>query len=287
MTTDDIVERIRKLLRLAEDTGATEAEAAAALERANALLIRHNLTLDRIAAASGAAAAPTVTEQAIRAGWRGNWRASLIYLLAKHNLCEPFSSLVGRVESVVVVGRPANVAATHAMFDWIAAQLERFAQAEWQAFDRDQREATGPFPGRGWCLECEDWRSEDEAYSDQLELHCADCDTLLLTERPPVRPFTWKTAFFRGALLRIKNRLYEQRKEQQAHGARVTALMVRTDQENQDYIAKQHGDLREVRARRRGYHAGAYQRGKERGGDVSLTPAPRLPSKRRTEPCLS
>ena len=48
--------------------------------------------------------------------------------------------------------------------------------------------------------------------------------------------------------------------------------MVRTDQENQDYIAKEHGELREVRSRRRGYHAGAYQRGKERGDDVSLSP---------------
>jgi Protein of unknown function (DUF2786) len=276
VTSDDVVERIRKLLRLAGDVGATEAEAAAALERANALLMRHNLTLDRIAASTGAAAVPSVTEQAIRAGWRGNWRASLIYILAKHNLCEPFSSLVGRVESVVVVGRPANVAATHAMFDWIVAQLERFAQAEWLAFDCAQREAVGPLLGRGWCVECEDWRSEDEAYVDRSGLQCDDCDMLLLSERPPVRAFTWKTAFFRGALVRIKNRLYDQRTEQQAHGARVTALMLRTDQENQDFIARRHGDLREVRSRRRGYHAGAYQRGHERGGDVSLAPSPRL-----------
>ena len=33
MTAADIVERIRKLMRLAEDAGATEAEAASALER--------------------------------------------------------------------------------------------------------------------------------------------------------------------------------------------------------------------------------------------------------------
>lgn len=91
-----------------------------------------------------------------------------------------------------------------------------------------------------------------------------------------MRAFTWKTAFFRGALVRIKNRLYDQRTEQHAQGARVTALMLRTDQENQDFIARRHGDLREVRSRRRGYHAGAYQRGHERGGDVSLAPSPRL-----------
>jgi hypothetical protein len=48
--------------------------------------------------------------------------------------------------------------------------------------------------------------------------------------------------------------------------------MVRTDQENEDYIAMRHGELREVRRRRRGYHAGAYQRGKERADDISLSP---------------
>ena len=49
MTADDVVERIRKLLRLAESAGATEREAAAALEWANALLVRHNLRMDQAA----------------------------------------------------------------------------------------------------------------------------------------------------------------------------------------------------------------------------------------------
>ena len=111
----------------------------------------------------------------------------------------------------------------------------------------------------------------NKAYVDRSGLQCDDCDTLLLSERPPVRAFTWKTAFFRGALVRIKNRLYDQRQEQHAQGARVTALLLRTDQENQDFIARRHGDLREVHSRRRGY-----QCGHERGGDVSLAPSPRL-----------
>jgi len=95
---------------------------------------------------------------------------------------------------------------------------------------------------------------------------------------------TWKTVFYRGALLRIQNRLYEQRKVQQQPatktaddpaGAAVTALVLRTGQENADYIARRFGELRDAKSRRRGYHAGAYQRGNERG-DVSLAPLPRL-----------
>jgi hypothetical protein len=107
----------------------------------------------------------------------------------------------------------------------------------------------------------------------------------MLPERPLVRGFAWKTAFSRGALLRIQNRLYEQRKAQQQPtaqtadvpaGATVTALVVRTGQENDDYIARHFGQLRDVKSRRRGYHAGAYGRGKERGDKVSLVLSPRL-----------
>jgi hypothetical protein len=39
MPTEDVVERVRKLLRLAEDAGATQAKAKSAVERANALFV--------------------------------------------------------------------------------------------------------------------------------------------------------------------------------------------------------------------------------------------------------
>lgn len=87
MTADDIVDRIRKLLRPAEDASATEAEAAAALERANALLISDNLSMEQIAVTTGEQ--PVVGEQHISAGWAGSWRGSLLGILARHNLCSP------------------------------------------------------------------------------------------------------------------------------------------------------------------------------------------------------
>ncbi len=83
-----------------------------------------------------------------------------------------------------------------------------------------------------------------------------------------------------------QHRLYEQRQAQQAgqptsaaapvtNGA-GTALVLRADQENAEYIHQRFSQLRTGRARRRGYSATAYQRGNERGVDVSLTPSPKL-----------
>jgi hypothetical protein len=282
MTTDDVVERIRKLLRLADNAGATEGEAAAALERANALLIRHNLTMDQVSVAVGEV--PAIGEQAIRTGWAGSWRGSLLGVLARHNLCSPIVSRRRKADTIVVVGRPANVQATHAMYDWIAAQLERFALEEWTAFNRDQRAAPAGVP---WCPGCEHWTA---TYRERGVLWCAECDARVLPDRPLIHGFTWKTAFYRGALLRIAQRLAAQRKAQQQPSpagvdadaapvsGRVTALVLRTEQENAAYIQRRFGQVRSGRSRRAYYHAGAYARGQERGDDVSLAPAPRLRS---------
>jgi hypothetical protein len=63
-----------------------------------------------------------------------------------------------------------------------------------------------------------------------------------------------------------------QQAEALSAGGVVTALVLRTDQENTEYIRTRFGALRAARARRRGYYAAAYQRGHERGEDVSLSP---------------
>jgi Protein of unknown function (DUF2786) len=279
VTTDDIVKRIRKLMRLAENAAATEAEAASALERANALLIRHNLTMDRVAVSVGDK--PAVTEQRVRTGWAGNWRGSLLGILARHNLSSPIISREGRVDTIFVVGRPANVRATHAMYDWIAVQLERFAQDEWRTFDKEQREAVAALAGTPWCTDCEDWT---ETYRERGQLHCEACDELVLPERPLLHGFSWKTGFYRGAILRISNRLYEQRKAQKQPAAEdaasIRALVVRTDQENDEYIRQHFGETRRGRARRAAYYASAVARGRRRGDDVSLAPTNALQSAR-------
>ena len=276
MPSENVVERIRKLLRLAEDAGATEAEAASALERASALLLRHNLTMDQVAGTGGDV--PPGTEQPIHTGWAGSGRGTLLGILARHNLCSPIVSRQGKVDTVVVVGRPANVQATLAIYTWIAAQLERFGLEEWTTFNQEQRAAVAGSAGIPWCVECEEWTP---TYRARGQRWCEQCDKRVLPERPLIHGFTWKTAFYRGALLRIATRLSAQRKSQQqpppAHAAasaaagRVTALVLRTDQENAAYIRQHYGEPRQGRARRAGYHAAAYQRGHERGADVSLT----------------
>ena len=111
-----------------------------------------------------------------------------------------------------------NVEVTHAMYDWIAEQLEHLAQQEWLAFNANQREAVSSHPSVPWCPNCEDWTA---TYAHRGRMVCEECDQRMLAERPLIHGFTWKTAFYRGALGRIANRLHEQRQAQQAQSAPV------------------------------------------------------------------
>ena len=139
---------------------------------------------------------PAVGERHIPTGWAGSWRGSLLGILARHNLCSPFISRDGKQDTVVVVGRPANVDVTHAMYTWIAEQLEHIAMEEWLVVNRAQCEVASDRP---WCPECEDWTV---TYRKLGRLHCAECDTRVLPTRPLMQGFSWKTAFYRGAVLR-------------------------------------------------------------------------------------
>jgi hypothetical protein len=171
------------------------------------------------------------------------------------------------------------------MYDWIAAQLERFGHDEWRSFDAQQRRAVAASAGMPWCPDCEDWT---ETYVERGKLHCEACDEPVLAERPLIHGFSWKTAFYRGAILRISNRLSEQRKVQQqpapaadgANAASMRALVVRTEQENDQYIRQHFGETQPGRARRTAYNASAFGRGKQRGDDVSLAPTNALQSAR-------
>jgi len=121
--TDNVVSLIRKLFALANDKGATEAEATRALEKANELLVRHNLSADSVGPDKPR---ESVGEQPVTLGKQWGWRHSLMVVLAKHNLC----SALRQSDNVIVIGRPTNIAVSREMFDWIAPQLERMAAAE-------------------------------------------------------------------------------------------------------------------------------------------------------------
>ncbi len=120
----DVLDRVRKLLALAQSPNVHEAAAAAA--KAQALIAAHRLEalLAAEAAAEARAEADPIEEQVLeRAKRLRRWKAVLAAGLAEVNGCIAYTREVGRASELVLAGRAADRAAVLAMWEGLVRQL--------------------------------------------------------------------------------------------------------------------------------------------------------------------
>jgi hypothetical protein len=119
------IERIRKLLALAGNNS-NEAEAAAALAKAQALLEEHNLDMS-VVDSSG----KTKRSDAKRNGGLYSWQRKLWQSVAEMNFCY-YISIKGLQKGSTyehrIIGSHANVVATELMAQYLQETIERLAQ---------------------------------------------------------------------------------------------------------------------------------------------------------------
>lgn len=102
---DKVIEKIQKLLRLSRGKGATEAEAILASEKANALLIEHNLSMADLGEDTG-------TRAESEEDYAFPWVKEIYHWVAKLNLCICcFSEQRGNAQksNYMMIGSPVNV----------------------------------------------------------------------------------------------------------------------------------------------------------------------------------
>lgn len=140
MSTTD---KIRKLLRLAEAGTLHEAEAAA--RQAQAMIVRHRLTLEDVGDVWGAhdsdqkveaGPAPVADEKIIRGtlGFHKTtsaWRWALAWAVCRATHCQPWSDRLGRSEvDTVAYGYESDVAAAKVLYAYLVAEIDTLAAAE-------------------------------------------------------------------------------------------------------------------------------------------------------------
>jgi len=118
MVSDNILEKIRRCLALS--TSSNEHEAAAALQKAHELLVKHNLALEDIYTRFGNK--PAMMDVRVPLGHQ-DWKRILVSRVASFNYC--YGMFVG--SDIQIIGRPDNVAATAEMSAWLINQLEVLA----------------------------------------------------------------------------------------------------------------------------------------------------------------
>jgi hypothetical protein len=115
---DNIVEKIRKMLALASNSGATEAEAAQALEMATFLMAKHNIDQDALVEKREG----IVKKTASRTDFDDKWHAWIVSAVALLNACRGLDHSSGMFS---FVGRESNVDAAMVMLPFIVDQIER------------------------------------------------------------------------------------------------------------------------------------------------------------------
>lgn len=267
----EVIERIRKLFALAGSPN--EHEAALALEKAHALLLRYNLRAEAVN--SGANAGANEVTEVWLPGFGGyRWRSRLLGMLAGHCFCQPLRTR----DQVVLVGRPTNIAAARALYMWLVPQLERLCLEEFEPMRGQSRPPLCPrrklCKGVGlewswvswWCPDCgRRWAEWDRR----------------LRRRPAITLRTFKVAFMAGAVERIEHRLRMQRYAEMTQIVGGRSLMLATEVENDNYIARRFAFIRYGPEREQSVDRAAFESGWRRAEEVSLSNRLALPSARR------
>jgi ElaB/YqjD/DUF883 family membrane-anchored ribosome-binding protein len=122
---DKILDKVRKLLKLAGSPN--EAEASAAYEKAHALLKEHNLNVTDIVDEKPDVEGKVVLEQS----GEELWKRSLLNILAKSNYCAlislkgNFNGHTKRTTSYKMFGREDNIATTLVMYEYLSKVVRR------------------------------------------------------------------------------------------------------------------------------------------------------------------
>jgi len=185
---DNIISKIQKLLALAaEGSGATEAEARNAAIAAQRLINKHQLDMaEIIAAAEAKGEAPVqqepIEQQEYAKGKRiAAWEAMLGFILAPAFSCRSYTARGWDSSSLMAVGRPTNIAAFKATFDYLVATIERLAKAS----------KPGHIHGREWNSSfgigaCEGIRERIQQESRQIEAANPNMAIVLRNEKQAV-----------------------------------------------------------------------------------------------------
>lgn len=124
MSTEKIMERIRKLLALSSSPN--EKEAASALEKAHVLLREYNLELaDVKEPTEESSVESTVYEEKHDTRWKGY----LLHQICRSTYCAMVLMSMGRGVRYEIYGRPANVATALALYEYLAKAIARISNS--------------------------------------------------------------------------------------------------------------------------------------------------------------
>lgn len=257
-TTQDInsiLSKLKKLQRLYEGAKAinSEAEAANAAAKIQNLLTQYNLSMADLDSVADDSQKSSVTEDQLDDRWSrktgGAWDQLLLYGICKYNFCYTIVSQkhTSRITSggrlvyevrrkFIVIGEQQNIEVVKWLFAVLSRQLYELSKKRYKEYLADDSQAL--------------IRS--------------------FTGEKRMSPAKFHHSYLTGAAKGVQDRLKEERDRELQAQVQVNALVLRTDQKLNDYVAENYKDLRSSRPMHIGSgHAMAM--GREDGRKVNIT----------------
>lgn len=257
-TTQDInsiLSKLKKLQRLYEGAKAinSEAEAANAAAKIQNLLTQYDLSMADLDSVADDSQKSSVTEDQLDDRWSrktgGAWDQLLLYVICKYNFCctivsQKHTSRItsgGRLvyevrRKFIVIGEQQNIEVVKWLFAVLSRQLYELSKKRYKEYLADDSQAL--------------IRS--------------------FTGEKRMSPAMFHRSYLTGAAKGVQDRLKEERDRELQAQVQVNALVLRTDQKLNDYVAENYKDLRSSRPMHIGSgHAMAM--GREDGRKVNIT----------------
>ena len=131
--TQDILDRIAKLMQMAD--GGTQHEAETAAKLAQRLLMKHNLSMDDVNVDIDEKERAVQDDRFnMRDVWKkaeGNWVAILYNQVAINNLCKVITHSGGRWKDITIIGTRANVSMVQFTCQQLIPRLRQAEKNEW------------------------------------------------------------------------------------------------------------------------------------------------------------
>lgn len=240
----DVIARIRKILALAGDAGATEGERAAAAEAATRLMTRYRIEQAQIDAAGDGPRRPVdiVAEDCGDFDEHEYWALDLLTAIGSIVTVDAvfLEDRHERVRSVTLIGRADTVAWTRLIYDWVRPQITADAEVIVQAEASYQRFMQRLIPG---------------------------------TPIGDSHLRSYREGFYGGVTARLHERLDEAQRD--AAGQHGTALVLSDRAALNDYYGDDAPTRIDTTAERRMHHE-ALQSGYRAGDRVDLRPHGRV-----------
>ena len=257
-TTQDInsiISKLKKLQRLYEGAKAinSEAEAANAAAKIQNLLTQYNLSMADLDSVADNEQATNVVEEKLGDNWArkcgGFWDQLLLYGICKYNFCYMIVSrrheyrvnrngneVCEQRQKYIVIGEPHNIEVVMWLFDVLAGQLYCSALKRYEEYRNDDSQALM------------------RIFTGEKRMHRG----------------TFLRSYLAGAAKGVQDRLKEERDRELQAQVQVNALVLRTDQKLNDYVAENYKDLRSSRP---GHIGSGYAMtmGREDGRKVNIT----------------